>query len=242
LQERMVGSMRGTLYLLFGAVALLFLIACANVANLLLARATVRSREIALRAALGADRWRIVRQLVVESLMLAAAGGGVGLAIAYLGTPFLVRMAPVDLPRLDEIAVDGAVLGFSVLVSIMASLVFGLVPAWQASRVDLRGRLVEGGAHGSIGATSNRLRTCLAVGEIALAVVLAVGGGLLFRSFIALSTTELGYRTSGMTIVKANIPTDDGLPAARRTVARFERLLPELARVSGVESVAASVG
>jgi predicted permease len=242
LQEYLVGSMRGTLYLLLGAVALLFMIACANVANLLLARATVRSREIALRAALGADRWRIVRQLVVESLMLAAVGGGVGLGIAYLGTPFLVRMAPVDLPRLDEIAVDRAVLGFSVLVSILASLVFGLVPAWQASRVDLRERLVEGGAHGSIGVASNRLRTCLAVGEIALAVVLAVGGGLLFRSFIALSSTELGYRTSGMTIVKANIPTDDGIPAARRTVERFERLLPALATVSGVESAAASVG
>ena len=242
LQEYLVGSMRGTLYLLLGAVALLFLIACANVANLLLARATVRSREIALRAALGADRGRIIRQLVVESLMLAAVGGGIGLAIAYLGTPFLVRMAPVDLPRLDEIAVNRAVLGFSVLVSILASLVFGLVPAWQASRVDLRERLVEGGAHGSIGAASNRLRTCLAVGEIALAVVLAVGGGLLFRSFVALSTTELGYRTTGMTIVKADIPTDDGITAARRTVERFERLLPALTTVPGVESASASVG
>jgi putative ABC transport system permease protein len=242
LQEYLVGSMRGTLYLLLGAVALLFLIACANVANLLLARATVRSREIALRAALGANRWRIVRQLVVESLMLAAVGGGTGLAIAYLGTPFLVRMAPVDLPRLDEIVVDRAVLGFAVLVSILASLVFGLVPAWQASRVDLRERLVEGGAHGSIGAASNRLRTCLAVAEIALAVVLTVGGGLLFRSFVALSTTELGYRTTNMTIVKASIPTEDGIPAARRTVERFERLLPALATVSGVESAAAAVG
>ncbi len=242
LQEYLVESMRGTLYLLLGAVALLFLIACANVANLLLARATVRSREIALRAALGADRWRIVRQLVVESLMLAVAGGGTGLAIAYLGTPFLIQMAPVDLPRLDEITVDRTVLGFSVLVSILASLVFGLVPAWQAARVDLRERLVEGGAHGSVGAASNRLRTCLAVGEIALAVVLAVGGGLLFRSFVALSTTELGYRTTGMTIVKASIPTDDGIPAARRTVERFERLIPALTNVPGVESASATVG
>jgi putative ABC transport system permease protein len=242
LQEHLVGSTRSTLYLLLGAVALLFLIACANVANLLLARATVRSREIALRAALGADRWRIVRQLVVESLLLAAIGGSAGLALAYLGTPSLLRLAPIDLPRLDEIAVDRTVLGFSALVSVAASLVFGLVPAWQASRVDLRERLVEGGAHGSIGAASNRLRTCLAVGEIALAVVLAVGGGLLFRSFVALSTTDLGYRTANVMLVKANTPTADGIPAARMTVARYERLFPALASIPGVESVSATVG
>ena len=242
LQEYLVGPTRSTLYLLLGAVALLFLIACANVANLLLARATVRSREIALRAALGADRWRIVRQLVVESLMLAAIGGTIGLVLAYIGTPSLVRLAPIDLPRLDEIAVDRTVLAFSALISIVASLVFGLVPAWQASRVDLRERLVEGGTHGSIGTASHRLRTCLAVGEVALAVVLAVGGGLLFRSFVALSTTDLGYRTSNVMIVKANAPTGDGIPAARQTVARYERLLSVLASISGVESVSATVG
>ena len=242
LQEYLVGPTRSTLYLLLGAVALLFLIACANVANLLLARATVRSREIALRAALGADRWRIVRQLVVESLMLAAIGGTIGLVLAYIGTPSLVRLAPIDLPRLDEIAVDRTVLAFSALISIVASLVFGLVPAWQASRVDLRERLVEGGTHGSIGTASHRLRTCLAVGEVALAVVLAVGGGLLFRSFVALSTTDLGYRTSNVMIVKANAPTGNGIPAARQTVARYERLLPVLASISGVESVSATVG
>jgi putative ABC transport system permease protein len=242
LQEYLVGPTRGTLYLLLGAVALLFLIACANVANLLLARATVRSRELALRAALGADRWRIIRQLAVESLLLAAIGGGAGLALAYLGTPSLVRLAPIDLPRLDEIAVDRTVLAFSALISIVASLVFGLVPAWQASKLDLRERLVEGGAHGSIGASSNRLRNGLAVAEIALAVVLAVGGGLLFRSFVALSTTDLGYRTANVMLVKANIPTADGIPAARKTVARYERLFPALASIPGVESVSATVG
>jgi putative ABC transport system permease protein len=242
LQEYLVGPTRQTLYLLLGAVALLFLIACANVANLALARATVRSREMALRAALGADRWRIIRQLAVESLLLAAIGGGAGLALAYLGTPSLVRLAPIDLPRLDEIAVDRTVLAFSALISIVASLVFGLVPAWQASKVDLRERLVEGGAHGSIGASSNRLRNGLAVAEIALAVVLAVGGGLLFRSFVALSTTDLGYRTANVMLVKANLPTADGIPAARKTVARYERLFPALASIPGVESVSATVG
>lgn len=242
LQEYLVAPTRGTLYLLLGAVALLFLIACANVANLLLARATVRAREMALRTALGADRWRIVRQLVVESLMLAAIGGGVGLVLAYSGTPSLVRLAPLDLPRLDEVAVDRTVLAFAVIVSIVASLVFGLVPAWQASKVDLRERLVEGGSHGSIGAASHRLRTCLAVGEVALAVVLAVGGGLLFRSFVALSTTDLGFRTSNIMMVKANAPTASGIPAARLTVARYERLFPAIASIPGVESVSATVG
>jgi putative ABC transport system permease protein len=242
LQEYMVGPTRQTLYLLLGAVALLFLIACANVANLLLARATVRSREMALRAALGADRWRIVRQLVVESLLLAAIGGTAGLTLAYLGTSSLLRLAPIDLPRLDEIGVDRTVLAFSALISMVSSLVFGLVPAWQASKVDLRERLVAGGTHGSIGATSNRLRNGLAVVEIALAVVLAVGGGVLFRSFIALSTTDLGYRTTNVLLVKANAPTADGIPAARKTVARYERLFPALASIPGVESVSATVG
>ncbi len=242
LQEYLVGPTRSTLYLLLGAVALLFLIACANVANLLLARATVRSREMALRAALGADRWRIVRQLVVESLLLAAIGGTAGLALAYLGTSSLVRLAPIDLPRLDEIGVDRTVLAFSAMISMVSSLVFGLVPAWQASKVDLRERLVVGGTHGSIGATSNRVRNGLAVGEIALAVVLAVGGGVLFRSFIALSTTDLGYRTTNVMLVKANAPTADGIPAARKTVARYERLFPALASIPGVESVSATVG
>jgi putative ABC transport system permease protein len=242
LQEYLVGPTRNTLYLLIGAVALLFMIACANVANLLLARAAVRSREMALRAALGADRWRIVRQLVVESLLLAAIGGTAGLALAYLGTPSLVRVAPIDLPRLDEIAVDRTVLIFSAIVSVLASLVFGLVPSWQASKVDLRERLVEGGAHGSIGAASNRLRNGLAVAEIALAVVLAVAGGLLFRSFVALSTTDLGYRTASIMLVKASAPTAEGIPAARKTVARYERVLTALASIPGVEAVSATVG
>jgi hypothetical protein len=153
-----------------------------------------------------------------------------------------LRLAPIDLPRLDEIAVDRTVLAFSALISMVSSLVFGLVPAWQASKVDLRERLVAGGTHGSIGATSNRLRNGLAVAEIALAVVLAVGGGLLFRSFTALSTTDLGYRTTNVLLVKANAPTADGIPAARETVARYERLFPALASIPGVESVSATVG
>jgi putative ABC transport system permease protein len=242
LQAELVGPMRGTLYLLASAVVLLFFIACTNVANLLLARATVRSREMALRAALGADRWRIIRQLVVESLLLAAVGGAAGVALAYAGTSALVRLAPIDLPRLDEIAVDRTVLGFSAVISLGASLVFGLIPAWHASRIDLRERLAEGGSRGSIGAASNRLRTGLAVGEIALAVVLAIGGGLLFRSFVALSTIDPGYRASKIMVVRASVPASDDIASFRKAVGRYERLVSAIAGVPGVESASASVG
>lgn len=242
LLERAVGPMRGTLYLLMGAVVLLFLIACANVANLLLARATARSREMALRAALGAGRGRIVLQLIVESLVLAALGGAAGVALAYAGVGWLVRMAPVALPRLDEIAVDPTVLGFAALASVVASVVFGLAPAWHASKVDLRERLTEGGSRGAIGSASNRLRTGLAIAEIGLAVVLAIGGGLLFRSFVALSHVELGYHTDGVLIVQAHLPTTEEREDQSRAVDRLERLFPALTALPGVQAASATVG
>jgi len=242
LQERTVGSMRSTLYLLFGAVALLFLIACANVANLLLARASVRTREIALRAALGADRWRILRQLVVESLLLAGLGGALGLVVAYWGTSALIRLAPVSLPRLGEVAVDRGVLVFAALASIAASLTFGLVPAWHAARVDVREAMAEGGSRGTVGGGSARLRTGLAIAEIGLAVVLAIGGGVLFRSFMALSHVALGYRTSDLLIVQANLPSSDDVPSQVRVVDRLGRLLPALRTLPGVRGVAAGFG
>jgi predicted permease len=242
LQERMVGPLRGTIGLLSAAVALLFLIACANVANLLLARASVRSREIALRSALGAARGRILRQLAVESLLLAAIGGALGVVLAFTITGVLVRLAPVSLPRLDEIAVDRTVLLFAAALSIAASLIFGLAPAWHASRTDLRDRLGSGGARSTTAGGSTRLRTMLAIGEIGLAVVLAIGGGVLFRSFAALTSVTLGYRTSDVLVVQANIPTTDDIADQRRAVARFERLFPALSGVPGVRSVSAAVG
>ena len=242
LQERTVGSMRSTLYLLLGAVALLFLIACANVANLLLARSSVRTREIALRAALGADRGRILRQLVVESLLLAALGGALGLVVSYTGTSALIRLAPVNLPRLNEVAVDRVVLAFAAAASVLASLIFGLVPAWQAARVDVREGLADGGSRGTVGGGSSRIRTGLAVAEIGLAVVLAIGGGVLFRSFMALSTVTLGYRTSDLLIVQTNLPSSDDVQSQVQTVDRLERLLPALRTVPGVRGVAAGFG
>jgi hypothetical protein len=183
-----------------------------------------------------------VRQLIVESLVLASMGGAAGVALAYAGTGWLVRLAPAGLPRLDEIGADPTVLGFATLASLVASLIFGLTPAWHASRVDLRERLNEGGSRGAIGGASSRLRTGLAVAEIALAVVLAIGGGVLFRSFVALSNVDLGYRTSGVLVVQAHLPTTDAREDQSRAVARFERLFPVLTSVPGVEAASATVG
>ena len=242
LQERMVGNMRSTLYLLLGAVGVLFLIACANVANLLLARATVRTREMALRAALGADRWRIVRQLTVESLLLGAIGGTLGLVLSYVGTALLVRVAPSDLPRLDEVHVDLTVLAFAAIAAVVASLLFGVVPAWHASRVNLRNPLTEGGSKGAVAGGSTRLRTALAVAEIGLAVVLAIGGGVLFRSFMALSAVDLGYRTSDVLVIQANLPSTDDVKDQSRIISRYERLMPAIASIPGVQAAAATVG
>jgi putative ABC transport system permease protein len=243
LRDQLAGPVRATLYLLMGAVALVLLIACTNVADLMLARATARSSEIAVRAALGARRWHIVRPLLLESLVLALGGGALGLLFARFGMDVLVRMSAnrVPLPRLNEIHVDGMVLAFASGISLLACLLFGLTPAWQAARVDLHDALKQRASRGQLCGRSALLRNAPVVAQIALSFVLAIGAGLLLRSFVALSTVHLGYRTSGILVMYAHAPArslDQYVGVGRL----FERILTELRGIPGVTSVAAVMG
>ena len=243
LRDEIVGPVRTTLYFLMGAVALVLLIACTNVADLMLARATARAREIAVRAAIGAGRWQIIRPLLLESAALAVLGGAVGFALAEIGTRVLATMSAssVPLPRLAEIHVDWLVLGFASAVSLLASLLFGLTPAWQATRVDLHDALKQGGSRGQIGGRSPGLRNGLVVAQIALSFVLAVGAGLLLRSFAALTSVQLGYRTEGMLVMYAHAPAqklNELLDVGRF----FENVFGEIQRLPGVTSVAGAMG
>ncbi|HEX6283643.1 MAG TPA: ABC transporter permease, partial [Pyrinomonadaceae bacterium] len=184
LQERMVGELRTSLLMLFGAVAFVLLIACANVANLLLARAAYRHKEIAVRTALGASRWRIVRQLLTESVTLSVLSGAVGLALSVWLIKLLIAISPPNSPRFDEITINWQVFLFAFGATILAGLLFGLVPALQASRTDLNETLKESGRTGASGATRNRIGSALIVSEVALSFVLLACAGLLIKSFM----------------------------------------------------------
>ena len=193
LQVRAVGTgMRQAGFVVLGAVGFVLLIACANVANLLLARANSRSHEIAVRSALGAGRGDIVRQLLTESVLLALLSGVIGLLIGYWGVDALKSLIPAMTPRLNEIAIDGRVLTFTFVVSLLTGLLFGLVPAMQASHANVHETVKEGGKRNTGSESRQRWRNALIVGEVALSVILLVGAGLMIQSFVQMSHASPG--------------------------------------------------
>ncbi|HEX7117854.1 MAG TPA: ABC transporter permease [Longimicrobiales bacterium] len=236
LHEAMVGDVRPALLILLGAVGFVLLIACANVANLLLARAVGRARELAVRAALGAGRRRLLRQLVVESVALAAVGGACGALFAVWGQAVLMRLQPGGIPRLAEATVDGTVLGFAVVVSLGTGLLFGLLPAVHATRrLDLSAAMKEGG-RGGIGTRGGwRARTALIASEVALAVLLLVGAGLMIKSFARLTDVDPGFDPEGVLTFDLSLPGAE-YATAERSAAFYRTLLQRIEALPGVET------
>jgi predicted permease len=235
-QEFVTGGIRDTLLILLGAVGFVLLIACANVANLQLARADVRRREVAVRAALGAGRGHIVRHLLTESVMLAVAGGATGMAVAWAGLQIVVTLRPANLPRLDEATLNGSVLVFTAALAIVTGILFGLLPALQLSRPDVTGVLKDGGRSGTAGRSRQLARQGLVVLQLASSVVLALAAGLLIRSLVELNRIDLGFDPSHVLTAQVQVPATDYPQAG--DVVRFHRQVVE--RVTGIPGVRAA--
>ncbi|HET8676911.1 MAG TPA: ABC transporter permease, partial [Blastocatellia bacterium] len=235
--EHLVSGIRRSLIILLGAVALVLLIACSNVANLMLARAAARTKEIAIRTALGASRRRVVRQLLTESLVLALLGGGAGLLLALWGIELLIKMGPRDIPRLDDISIDGTVLWFTAAASILTGIIFGLVPALKASKPDLNESLKEGSRGTSERFNRYSLRNLLVVVQMALTLVPLVGAGLLVKSFLRLQQVNPGFVSENVLTMKVSLPAmfDEGDKAALF----FKQATERIESIPGVESVGA---
>ena len=236
--QEIVGPVHKMLLVLLGAVGLVLLIACVNAANLLLARAAARQKEIALRAALGAGRGRLVRQMLAESLLIALLGGALGALLAIVGVRVLVSFLPPGFPRTDAIHVNGFVFAFTAVVAVATGLFFGLVPAVQASRTDPQQGLHEGGRGSRGSGRQTRLRAVLVVGEVALACLLLVGAGVMLRSFVNLLRLDPGFRpehvlTAEIALPKANYKTTDSIASF------YQRLLTNLSTLPGVHAVGA---
>ena len=236
LHDQLVGQIRPALLVFSGAVGLVLLIACANVANLLLARATAREREMAVRAALGAGRKRLVRQMLTESLVLAVAGGLLGLALAWWGVRALKAAAPSTLPRLDEVRLDPVALAFTAIAVVVTGFLFGIAPALRGSGFALQSTLVAGGRAGIGGGRGERLRAVLVVAQVALALVLLVGSGLLVRTFARLQQVDLGFDPGHVLTAQVVLPgvkydTDD------RVLGFFNSLRDRLTTTPGVRTV-----
>ncbi len=239
LAEELVGDVRVPMLVFMGAVAFVLLIACANVANLLLVRASGRQTEFAIRAALGAGRGDLVRRLLSESILLALAGGALGILIAQWCIRALIVLSPADIPRLEEVGVDLPVLIFTLGVAIVTGILFGLAPAAQLSKIDLNDALKEGSRGASGAGRGRRTREVFVVAEIALALVLLVGAGLMIRSFAALLKTNLGFRSDSLLTMNVSVEPEQ-YAAEPLMAADFERVVESIRAIPGVLSVAAA--
>jgi putative ABC transport system permease protein len=247
-RDEMVGNFRLTLWVMLAAVGVVLLIACANLANMLLAKSVARTREIAIRAAVGASRGRLARQLATESILLALLSGASGVLLALWGSRALVALAPADVPRLSETGIDMNVLLFALGTSLLASLLFGLAPALQALRTDLNKSLKQGTTRSVGGSMADRMRSALVVAEVALSVVLLAGAGLLIKSFIALQNVALGFRPEKILVMSASVPvrrayssSSSDIEGAKRATRFYKDLLAEVGSLPGVLNAGATM-
>jgi putative ABC transport system permease protein len=237
LDDQLLGNVRPAMLVLLGSVGLVLLLACTNVANLLLARGESRHKEIGIRAALGAGRSRIGRQLLTEGLVMAVVGGALGLLIATYGTTLLVALAPDTIPRISEVGVDGRAITFTAALSIMTGFVFGLLPSVRISRVDLSTALMEGGRAGSLGRETRRTLSGLVVSQVALAVVLLIGSGLLIKSFVTLQRVNPGFSAESRLAFDVSL-TANAYPEREDVLAYYARVTDGIETLPGVRSVA----
>ncbi len=238
LREDITGNSQLALLTLFGAVGFVLLIACANVANLLLARAAVRQKEMAIRTALGAGRWRLIQQTLTESLLMAALGGGLGLLLAFWLIGFLSKITSVNVPRMDQVSVDGHVLLATLGFSLITGLLTGIAPAWRNSEQRLF-QWINEGTRGSVGVGRRRISSALVVAEVALAVILLVGGGLMLKSFVQLVQVDPGFDPNQVLRLDLSLPALR-YPEPRQQVAFYEDLIERLRSLPGAESVGAT--
>lgn len=238
LHQQVVGDVEASLFVLLGAVGFVLLIACANVANLLLVRGEARQREMSIRASVGAGQGRIVRQLVTESLVTAFIGGALGIALAFGGLKVLLAIAPDTLPRVETVGLNGTVLGFSAAVALVAGLLFGLAPALQAARLNIQAALREEGRGGTASKGRFRLRQILVVSEMALAVVLLIAAGLLMQSFWRLQSVDPGFRSENVLAFSVS-PPPASYPDSSDVTGFYRDLMPQIAAIPGVTSVGA---
>ena len=238
LHDQLVRGVRPALLVLLVTVGLVLLISCANVASLTLAQATARAREVAVRLALGAGRGRVARQLLTESLLLALVGAAAGLLLAFWMVDLLKAFSPPGTPRLDEVRIDARVLGFTLVIGLVTGLVFGLVPALQTSKPHLNQALKEGGKGTSAGARSRRLRQTIVVAEVALALTLLVGAGLLLKSFVRLQRVDPGFNSRGILTATIGLPRT-GYPERRQITAFYGQLIERLKALPGVQAAGA---